>query len=554
MANLRHIYKHVIYFILDLNWQFQKSKFDAAISSKPAIEQISPVLRLHKSIYVTNFVLAYIISCCLLMPFLLNINIVFILAIPLTIALFKLINHYCSLKKLCLNEQAFLAFLKELISLLHNGTSFENSILILSEHLCKFYGEKSAFSELLKQLCQALSNSWTLNDLQSEFLRLFPNRYAHNYFTILNDRMALSNQLLKISQVFAKNMQAKANMDQEIRANAAQQQMEACILLLMPFAIIYILRFAQTDFFAPALTTNPGPLLLTLAFICIMASALLLFYLFMHAHNQHKPNINEHVYPFFCAIIQRSWSNLLQILPLVYIEKLKRNLLICTALENKKESTNGNSALLSKQILLINYLAFKLQTVVFSLSSLLLLSLLDFRLIYFSVPLTIAVFYLQDLELQSKCQKTLLLLLELLPWDFSLLIMLLRNNYSLINSFAKLQNLLSNKDPLCKKFYYFWQHALLGEPIDKLFFNWADSIANFSFNSYFSALHAYISNGDQMSLAALSEQTEQLFVNALIEHKQAQSKKQTAFVLPMILDLMAVILITLAPVIPSLVY
>ena len=73
-------------------------------------------------------------------------------------------------------------------------------------------------------------------------------------------------------------------------------------------------------------------------------------------------------------------------------------------------------------------------------------------------------------------------------------------------------------------------------------------------NNCLSALRAYITGGDIISLKMLSEQTEQLFIGALQEQKKAQSKRQSAFVLPMMLDLIAVILITLAPIIPNLAY
>lgn len=558
MRKIKNFGIQLIYVMLDYNWQIKQSlsvyEQQERASSSLSSEQISPVLRIAKSLYLANYVIAYVLSFILLMPFLALAKTALLLALALSLLLFKLLNHYFSLQKLYLNEEAFLAFLKELIALLHNGTSFENAILILSPRLCKFYGEKTAFAILLKQICQALSNSWTLRDLQSEFLQLFPNHYAHNYFTILKDQIAVSNQLLKISQSFAKNMQAKANMEREIKANAAQQQMEAIILLAMPFLIIYVLRFLQSDFFLPALTNMPGPLLLLAAFICIALSALILFYLFMREGKKYKSNSKEHIFPIYLKLCKYYWPTLIEILPLAYIERIKRSLLICSALKSEQSSSNTYSLLLNKQELLTNYFAYKLQIMTYAFCILCLLSLLNYYLLCATIPLLIAVFYLLDWELQTKCQKELLALLELLPWDFSLLILLLKNNYSLINCFAKLQSLLNHSDPLRQKFHYFWQQGLLGTSVNKSFFNWTDNISDFTFNSYFSALHAYIANGDKSSLAALSEQTEQLFKNALIEHKQAQSKKQTAFLLPMMLDLIAVMLITLAPVIPSLAY
>lgn len=557
MLRMVRITKYLINNLLDYNWQLKQSlsvrKETAVNLDTGCVEQISPVLRLPNSLYICNITLAYLISFFILLPFLAKPINSLLLALPLSLIIFKLINHYFSLQKLNLNEQAFLAFLQELIAILHNGTSFENAILHISAKLCKFYGENSAFSLILQQVSQALANSWTLRDLQSKFLQLFPNRYAQNYFTILQDQVALTNQLLVISQSFAKNMQAKANMEQEIKASAAQQHMEATILLFMPLAIIYILRFLQNDFFEPALHKNPGPILLTAAFVCLSLSAILLFYLYVQSDNKYKKPQIEHAHPLCKRLVLHYWTLIIQLLPLYYTERLKRNLLICSALSTETEHTH-NSLLQNKQALLSEYFAYKLQVMLISLIILLLLSLFNFKILLIAFPLLILIFYLLDLELQSKCQKELLILLELLPWDFSLLIMLLKNNYSLINSFAKLQKLLADDDPLRKKFHYFWQEALLGSPINNVFFNWTDTIANFTFSSYFNSLHAYVNNGDQISLQVLSEQTERLFINALLEHKQAQSKRQTAFVMPMILDLVAVILITIAPVIPSLAY
>lgn len=552
-AKLRILYLYK--YILDLPWQLKQSQPNDEQVETGYIRDdlISPILRIEKSIYLCSFFLAVCTAIFLVTPFVNNITFLFVATFILACFIFKLFNHLIGRRKLQINELAFHSFLQELSSLIHNGCSMENAILEIAPHLSNYYGKKSPLADILANICSAISNGWTINDLNREFMRLFPNNYAYNYFTILHDPVSISNHLLSLSRTFSKNISAKSNLEKEIAANAAQQQMEAVILAIMPFIIIYTLRFLQGDFFSPALTTMPGPLLLTAAFFFIILSMLVLFRLFL----PQKLNINKAKLPLPNSYIRKIagliWPFILVAAPVNYIDKLKSNLTLLYSLVEKQNNDKQDN-LSQMQNLLITYFAAKIRLILLMSGIVLLFCLSNILFIILLPPAIIIAFVEPDFTLNRKCQKYKLLLLHTFPWDFSLLILLLKNNYSLINSIGKLEKLLPDNDILKQKFAEIYHENTLGKYSDNTFFRFGEKLQIMPLNNCLSALRAYITGGDIISLKMLSEQTEQLFIGALQEQKKAQSKRQSAFVLPMMLDLIAVILITLAPIIPNLAY
>ena len=247
------------------------------------------------------------------------------------------------------------------------------------------------------------------------------------------------------------------------------------------------------------------------------------------------------------------WPFILVAAPVNYIDKLKSNLTLLYSLVEKQNNDKQDN-LSQMQNLLITYFAAKIRLILLMSGIVLLFCLSNILFILLLPPAIIIAFVEPDFTLNRKCQKYKLLLLHTFPWDFSLLILLLKNNYSLINSIGKLEKLLPDNDILKQKFAEIYHENALGKYSDNTFFRFGEKLQIMPLNNCLSALRAYITGGDIISLKMLSEQTEQLFIGALQEQKKAQSKRQSAFVLPMMLDLIAVILITLAPIIPNLAY
>lgn len=546
----------LIYHFLDWPWQYYQSNNCLLTEPLKAIQQkISPILLLSWQHYLANYLLSYALACLLMLPFFNQRTLAIILALPLAFLIAFMLNHWAGLRKLKQNELLFLRFLQEIIALLRNGQSLENALLAVKPRFLIAYGKKYIFNQLFSELCQALESGWTLDDLQATLKLIFPNNLAKNYFLLLKDRQALGNQLLKISLQFEQNLLEHKHLEQEIAANAAQQRFEAAILFALPFIILYLLRYGQSDFFRPALNSTLGQSLLVAAFLVICLAALVLFYLFLPQSKKPKAAVKSSEKQLLKKYSIRLATYLLpylqNILPLFYLETLKKHLQIVAAAADLNNEQH-NSLLLDEHQLLLQHFAEKLSLVLLGLLGTICLAYFQLHLALTGLIILPLLLLLHDQELFNKSSRYQTAVMEVFPWDFSLLIMLLANQYSLFNALAKLQNLLSAEDILKLKFYNFWQTALLGEFSLDSFFHWANKLQTVELVNAVAALKNYQANGNVKNLAALETQCRYLFKSALLTQKAKLSKLQTLLIIPMALDLIAVLLITLAPVIPSL--
>lgn len=553
--------KKIIYKIfcnyLDLPWQYLQSNGKRQnLYQAPLSPAISPILKLSNAHYLFNYAGAYVITFLLTLPFLPQpyqaLVIAFFLAFPLS----YLLNHYAGIKKLKQNEAAFIRFLQEIIGLLRNGQSLENALVLIVPRFATAYGENNPLVKLLQQLCKALEAGWTLADLENSLKTIFPHNVAANYFSLLRERQALGNQLLKISLQFEKNLLAKKHLEQEIAGNNAQQRMEACILFLLPFIILYILRFGQSDFFQPALSTMPGPFMLLGAFVLICLAGFFIFRLSLPSAHRYKDKSTQKenkiigICTEFTGLLL---PHLQTLLPLVYQESITRHLQIVAASQSQDIKVGDNySLLLDEHKLLCRHFAEKLIVITGSLLLSVLLALAASEFLYLLPFIVFGTAFLHDQELINKSISYQEAVMLVFPWDFSLLLMLLANQYSLINAFAELQKLLSDDDLLKNKFYKFWQNALLGEFSLAPFFHWANKLQTPDLVNAVAALKNYQANGNPKNLSALEQQCQDLFKSSLRQQKVRIAKRQSFLIIPMTLDLLAVLLITLAPVLPGL--
>lgn len=184
-----------------------------------------------------------------------------------------------------------LVLLQVLCTGVSSGYSIEKSLTLVRPVIEHTFGRRSPLIRPLVSMENKLKMHIDSEKVLSEFAEdlNFPETVPVFHALSISGRIGSSTlAILRSSCQMLSEMNAVHN---DINAENAGKNAEACMLCIMPFAITFALNQMSSNYLAEARSSNAGKLMMAVAFVlCIIASALLFRFM---THSQDTPRRND---------------------------------------------------------------------------------------------------------------------------------------------------------------------------------------------------------------------------------------------------------------------
>ena len=210
-------------------------------------------------------------------PFIESIPIRLILALPTLMLLLSAVNRWRRGRRMLTAREHFKWFLELLLTRISSGATLERAISDTLPGLSQLLGKSADLLSSLTQLDQQLSAGQPLENLLSQLSRNLYCTEARTFFQILPELRRTGG---KVDQYIRQHLQMVSEqlaLQQDLNAETTQRQTEAMILTLMPFALAALL---QQSYDQPALEAMASPAgvagMMTAYCLALLAAALTL--------------------------------------------------------------------------------------------------------------------------------------------------------------------------------------------------------------------------------------------------------------------------------------
>ena len=206
-------------------------------------------------------------------PFIESVVIRMILTVPGVFLLLNAINHWRTGRRMLTSREHFKWFLELLLTRLSSGASLERAISDTLPGLSQLLGRSADLLTALKQLEQQLSAGQPLEILLPSLSRSIHCPEARIFFQILPELRRTGGKIDQYVRQHLQMVTEQLALQQDLNAETTQRQTEAMILALMPFALAALLEQSYDAVMREALATTPGVAGMLAAYILAMLAA-----------------------------------------------------------------------------------------------------------------------------------------------------------------------------------------------------------------------------------------------------------------------------------------
>ena len=214
-----------------------------------------------------------VLAWCASAPFVESIIIRLILTVPGVVMLLDAVNRWRSSRRILTGREHFKWFLELLLTRLSSGTSLERAISDTLPGLSQLLGKSAELLAALKQLEQQLTAGQPLENLLPSLSRSINCPEARTFFHILPELRRTGGKIDQYVRQHLQMVTEQIALQQDLNAETTQRQTEAMILALMPFALAALLEKSYDPMVRDALATPAGIAGMMAAFILSMAAA-----------------------------------------------------------------------------------------------------------------------------------------------------------------------------------------------------------------------------------------------------------------------------------------
>ena len=206
-------------------------------------------------------------------PFIESVFVRMILTVPGVFLLLKAVNHWRTGRRMLTGREHFKWFLELLLTRLSSGASLERAISDTLPGLSQLLGRGADLLTALKQLEQQLSAGQPLETLLPSLSRSIHCPEARIFFQILPELRRTGGKIDQYVRQHLQMVTEQLALQQDLNAETTQRQTEAMILALMPFALAALLEQSYDSAMREALATPPGVAGMMAAFVLAMLAA-----------------------------------------------------------------------------------------------------------------------------------------------------------------------------------------------------------------------------------------------------------------------------------------
>jgi Flp pilus assembly protein TadB len=165
-----------------------------------------------------------------------------LLALPAAILLLLALHRQQTGRKVLLAREQFKWFLELLLTRLTAGATLEHAISDTLPGMSQMLGSKSCFIKALHALDQQLKARRPLDALLPFLSRQIACPEAGYFFQLLPELRRTGSQMAPFVRQHLRMVSEQLSLQQEIKSETAQRRTEAALLAVMPFLMVLLLR------------------------------------------------------------------------------------------------------------------------------------------------------------------------------------------------------------------------------------------------------------------------------------------------------------------------
>ncbi len=431
----------------------------------------------------------------------------------------------------------FQQFLQNMASRLNGGQAFRFSLEGCLSQMQEQAGG-TRFASQLRLVRKAIDLQAPYRDLIPLLREAFACPEAPPFFALLMHPEKLGDKLSILFRYYEQNIRESQNQRESQEAEQARSLTESLSLAVMPILMLWFLTRTASDYMTLAYVSTGGRVMLGLAFLLFLLSCFFLYRIFLPG--QEKPlkaysmKKQTHKQP------QRIRLRYTRLTPAFLQERHKEAILVLLPLQAEATELDFQSKLLR------DHFRFLVYGIVFMALGLRLTDPSWFLLV---LPLLLLIY--PDYRLINDASEWRFRVQKVLPDLFTYLLICLRSGHGVGRSFQMAESSFASSQVLAVEVKGINQQLVNRKPLQEILDDFIRRLGLPEASMFVRLLAQYGAGGDSTDLELMELQVQQLRHVLKEKKRKKEARQANRYLLPMVLDLVAVMLISLAPVIPS---
>ncbi|MEA4888710.1 MAG: hypothetical protein VB070_04505 [Clostridiaceae bacterium] len=198
-----------------------------------------------------------------------------VMIIPGFILLIHAILQWQRKRQILTSREQLKWFLELLLSRLSAGATLEHSFCDTVPGLSQLLGNKSPFLQSLRQVNRQLAAHQPLETLLPQLSRQLHCPEAQTFFYALPELRKMGGQVILYVRQHLQMVTEQLSLQQDLNAETTQRQTEAYVLAIMPFLLAILLRQSADEASVAALSQPAGIIGMVAAFLMALFAAAL---------------------------------------------------------------------------------------------------------------------------------------------------------------------------------------------------------------------------------------------------------------------------------------
>ncbi len=467
--------------------------------------------------------------------------------IPLSFLPYMTVRLHLISKDTLYAREQLKSFLENLCTKVSSGKALESVFLESRAYLTNIYGGNSVICKALKGFEDQISAGIPFDEAILPIAKQIScPEAAPLFYTIANTRH-LGNRILNVLRQSLVMVTELLIVTKDISSDVSQKRLESTIMSAMPFAVLWSLELSSKSYLKPAFSNPLGNFLMGFAFIFAICGFCLGNYIISQSvyrkvnrnSSASKSSFSSLFSEIFCKWIKtislflNVLTRISRICPQSYILPLKRTLTYLNP---------------SKSNVIEEYLFIKLSIFIMSFAGYLILRIfIEIPVSYFLI-VSFGTLFLQDFDTNNKISRNKILMMQDFPTFVGLLSTLLGNGIVLSKALVLCIDTFKNSSaPFLSELAYLRGSMSSGKPSYEALEAFADRcpIAEVSCALLLSA--QYDRTGSPENLNLLKLQTTACWSQSKIAARKELEESSVKLLIPMMMQLVCVILITIVP-------
>jgi len=474
-----------------------------------------------------------------------------IISLILGVVVTKSFNLYSGLKMKLDARQQLKSFLEFLSAKISSGNSMETSFLLARNEFSSIYEKNSYISKALEELFYNLDRGESFDFALSKMGKTLPCPEAHSLFETLSKMRHMGSSNLLLIRQSLSMVSDLLMVSKDISGEVSQKRLESTIMSAMPFAVVWSLNTGASDYMGPALSFPIGRFVLLFAFILSVLSFSLGLYIvsnsvyssYFDTKSQSRSSLSYYLKNLYRHLVERypQLNNFLvyiiEIMPESYILPQKRTLNYLYPANNRALEEH----IFEKISIIISVFLICLLVLFFTDISVILFLLLGIFLVI-----------LHDFETRDKIEKNKNAMMQDLPGFVALLHTLLASGIVLEKALEMSINTYYNSTlQLRGELDILRSNMGSGIPLAESIERFSDRILVPEISGALILASQYSKSGDAYTLELMKIQTGSCWIQAKVSASKALEQSSVKLLIPMVLQLVCVMAITITPAVLS---